>query len=426
METVEAYLQRKHRELRLLNDCLRTPLPLTHPRSVAEVIQHKFQLTAALKAEHALQDWDVTETAWAHPAQRRSGPFEFSYDYQRADLDVRGPSFYDLEKNGISDTAYTNSGMAAIAAVLFASARLLGQADILIPPGSYGETQELIEGYVRHLRLVAQRRTLEEAIAHTRSPRMMLLDSSAPAAAFEATLRYTSLALDLLIFDTTCFSASSGRIRRVLNWARRCNVPVAMVRSHTKLDSLGAEYGRLGSAVFIHWENHCASRSKLKNLPGEMRNALRLLGGAALPAHFPPYVGMPAYRELTNKRMAAILRNGRRSSRYFASALPDLTAELRFAHGLYVTLKSVNPLDEKKARKAAAELSEDLGRAGLPIRHAGSFGFDFAATEWFRNATTSQYSIRVAVPDFPTALWDELTQAIAKWWLTHQRKCAAA
>jgi hypothetical protein len=426
METIEAYLQRKHRELRLLNECLRTPLPLTHPRSVAEIIRHKFQLTAAMKAEHALQDWDVTETAWAHPAQHRSGPFEFSYDYQRADLDVRGPCFYDLEKNGTSDTVYTNSGMAAIAAVLFASARLLGEADILVPPGSYGETQELIEGYVRPLRLVAQRHTVEEAIAHARTPRMMLLDSCAPACAFEATLRCRSLALDLLIFDTTCFSASSGRIRRVLNWAKKCNVPVAMVRSHTKLDSLGAEYGRLGSAVFVCWEKNWAGRSKLKNLPVEMRNALRLLGGAALPAHFPPYVGTPAYRELTNKRMAAILRNGLRSSRYFASALPDLTAELRFAHGLYVTLKSAKPLDETTARKAAAELSDDLGRAGLPIRHAGSFGFDFAATEWFRDATTSQYSVRVAVPDLPTALWDELTKAIAQWWLTHQRHCAAA
>jgi len=426
METIEAYLQRKHRELRLLNDCLRTPLPLTHPRSVAEVIRHKFQLTAALKAEHALQDWDVTETAWAHPANRRSGPFEFSYDYQRADLDVRGPSFYDLQKNTASDTVYTNSGMAAIAAVLFASARLLGDADIVVPPGSYGETQELIETYIGHLRLVAQRRSLEEAIGYAHSPRMMLLDSSVPASAFGAALRCTSLALDLLIFDTTCFSAHSSRIRRVLNWARTCNVPVAMLRSHTKLDSLGAEYGRLGSVVFVCWENKWAGQSNLKCLPTETRNALRLLGGAALPAHFPPYVGLPAYRDLTNKRMAAILRNTRRSSRYFASALPGLTAQLHFAHGLYVTLKSAKPLDETTARQAAAELSEDLGRTGLPIRHAGSFGFDFAATEWFRDPATSQYSVRIAVPDLPPPLWDELTKAIAQWWLAHQHKSAAA
>lgn len=71
METVEAYLERKHQELRLLNCCLTSPLPLTCPRSVAEVIRHKFQLTAALRAEHTLHDWAITETAWAHSGRRR-------------------------------------------------------------------------------------------------------------------------------------------------------------------------------------------------------------------------------------------------------------------------------------------------------------------------------------------------------------------
>ncbi len=71
-------------------------------------------------------------------------------------------------------------------------------------------------------------------------------------------------------------------------------------------------------------------------------------------------------------------------------------------------------------------MSDDLRRAGLPIRHAGSFGFDFAATEWFHDATTDRYSVRVAVPDLPTAIWDELTDAIAAWWFAHQGRSAAA
>jgi hypothetical protein len=418
METLEGYLGRKHQELRLLNACLSSPLPLTSPRSVSDVIKHKFQLTAALRAEHALHDWAVTETAWTQAGQRASGPFLFRYDYQRADLEVRGPSFYEHDDGWTPEAIYTASGMAAISALLLASARVIGPADILVLPGSYGETLELIEGYARHLRLVTLTGPLEEVIGATAAPRIVLLDSCAPARAFEAVLRVRRPVVDLLALDTTCFSSGSGRIRRVLRWAGRSAIPVVMVRSHTKLDSLGAEYGRLGSAVFVHRESNdpWASRPELKELPAEMRNAIRLLGGAALPAHFPPYIGTSLYRTLTNRRVAAILRNGRRTARHFASALAGLTAELHFVHGLYVTLRSTKPLEEATARRAAAEMSDELSQAGFPIRHAGSFGFDFAATEWFHDATTDRYSVRIAIPDLPTALWDDLTEAVARWW----------
>ena len=70
-------------------------------------------------------------------------------------------------------------------------------------------------------------------------------------------------------------------------------------------------------------------------------------------------------------------------------------------------------------------MSNDLAQAGLPIQHAGSFGFDFVATEWFRNPTTDRYSVRIAVPDLPTAIWDDLVEAIAWWWSAHQRRGAA-
>ncbi|NOJ45463.1 hypothetical protein [Bradyrhizobium archetypum] len=425
METVEAYLDRKHTELRLINDCLRHPLPLTCPRSVSEVIRHKFQLTAALKAEQALHDWNVTETAWAHPSQRRIGPFEFRYDYQRADLDVRGPSFYELERSAI-ETVYTASGMAAISALLLASARVIGTADILVLPGSYGETQEFIEGYADRLRMITLNPSTDGTASRRSAPSQLLLDSSASAPAFEAGLRRLDAVPDLLIFDTTCFSSGSGRIRRVLGHARKLAIPVVMVRSHTKLDSLGAEYGRLGSVVFVDWAKNVRGGSKIRELPAETRNAVRLLGGAAVPAHFPPYIGTPLYRALTNKRIAAILRNSRRASRYFATALSGLTAELHFVHGLYVTVSSQQPLDEATAKRAAAEMSRDLARAGLPIQHAGSFGFDFAATEWFHNPTTHRYSVRIAVPDLPSAIWDDLVAAIAQWWPAHQGQVAAA
>ena len=427
METVGSYLGRKYEELRLLNGCLRKPLTLARPRSIADVIRYKFQLTAALKAERAFHDRAATEAAWTDLAQPDSGLFKFRYDYQRADLDVRGPSFYEFSGDTTSETVYTASGMAAISALLLASAQVIAKADILILPSSYGETQELIKSHARHLRLVALKRQPEEGEALKSSTRVLLLDSSAPAVEFEAALR-TIRPTDLLIFDTTCFSGNSIRIRRVVNWARERRLPLVLVRSHTKLDSLGVEYGRLGSVTFVNYEKNVswADRSKFSDLPGHVRSAIRLLGGAALPAHFPPYIGLPAYRELSHRRLAAILRNGRRSSRYFRAALPDLTEEIRFAHGLYLTLKASRRLDEATTRRAAAQLSENLGRMGFPIRHAGSFGFDFAATEWSHNAATGRYSIRISVPDLPSRLWDDLTASIARLWSTHQGECVMA
>lgn len=419
METIQAYLERKHRELRLLNDCLSHPVQLSCLRSVDDVIKSKFQVTAALRADHELRDWKATETAWSHAAHPASGAFVFSYDYQRADLKVRGPSFYQGESGCANETIYTASGMAAISALLLACAQVVGKADILVMPGCYGETIELIERFVPHLRLVILKLPLCDAFARIGSRRILLLDSSAPAGAFEAALRTDGAGLDLLVFDTTCFAGGSGRIRRVLGWARRCRIPVVMVRSHTKLDSLGAEYGRLGSAVFIE-DAPGSIGSICAHLARETRDAVRLLGGAALPAHFPPYVGTAAYWRLTRRRIAAILRNGRRMSRYFASELAGLSAELHFTHGLYVTLRGRHPLDEASARQAAALMSRDLSGEGFPIRHAGSFGFDFAATEWFHDATNDRYSVRVAVPDLPSELWDDLSAAIARWWRSNQ------
>lgn len=421
MESIRTYLERKHEELRLLNDCLRKPLDMARPRSVDDLVRSKFQITAALRAEHELLGWKATETAWSQTADTASGPFAFSYDYQRADLTVRGPPFYELDGGSASTVIYTASGMAAISAVLLASAQILEKADILVLPGSYGETLELIQGFIPQLRIEALKLPLGEAFAAANSPRILLLDSCSFAGAFEAALRCDGSGLDLLVFDTTCFAGRSGRIRRVLRWARRCNIPLVLVRSHNKLDSLGAEYGRLGSVVFVQGnEQQRAGGADWTRLASETRNAVRLLGGAALPAHFPPFAGSAAYWTLTKKRVAAILRNGRSAARYFAATLPTLSAELHFAHGLYVTLRGKRPLDEAAARQAAEDMSCELRRQGFPIRHAGSFGFDFAATEWFHDATSDQYSVRVAVADLPTELWNELTAAIARWWQAHQ------
>jgi hypothetical protein len=315
--------------------------------------------------------------------------------------------------------------MAAISALLFACARVISEADILAAPGSYSETLELIETHARHLRLVQVKQGESQASCSSERPQILLFDSCVPAIIYDSLLNSTRPHLDLVVFDTTCFAASSGRIRHVLSWADRWQIPVVLVRSHTKLDSLGVEYGRLGSAAFVTSKGGSCASEDIKNLALEMRNSIRLFGGAALPAHFPPFVGGKRYRALTNRRIAGILRNSRRAARHFALTLSGSAAELHFVHGLYLTLASDRMSSEQQARQTASEMARDLSNAGLPLRHAGSFGFDFFATEWFHHAASDRYAVRLAIADLPTQLSDELVQAIAEWWSHYERSSSA-
>ncbi|WP_371818022.1 hypothetical protein [Bradyrhizobium sp. CCBAU 53421] len=338
MESAEAYFDRKFEELKLLNSCLADPLSIDRPDSVADVIRNKFELTAALRAAHEIQDWNATETAWSGSARPTSGPFRFQYDYQRADLSVEGPSFYALDERLIRQSIYTASGMAAIASLLFAFCNSIGSAEVIALKGSYGETLELIDGYARQLQLVVG--SIDDFCIKGDYRRILLLDSCIGSRDFHDTVNCIKPLFDLIIFDTTCFTSSSGRIEQVVRWSRRWGIPLILVRSHNKLDSLGAEYGRLGSVTFMRNEfaTDGFSESCFEELINETSNAIRLLGNAALPAHFPPYVGTLSYHRLTRRRAASILCNGRFASRYFAAALQGLASQLQSVHGLYVTL----------------------------------------------------------------------------------------
>ena len=66
------------------------------------------------------------------------------------------------------------------------------RADIIVLPGTYGETIELIESHARHLRLIKLNCPLKEPFAKTNSPRIL---RSIPALLLErSTLFYAATA----------------------------------------------------------------------------------------------------------------------------------------------------------------------------------------------------------------------------------------
>jgi len=95
---------------------------------------------------------------------------------------------------------------------------------------------------------------------------------------------------------------------------------------------------------------------------------------------------------------------------------------MHFTHGLYVTLRPTKDIDEGGTRQLVEKMCSDIRRGGLPLHHAGSFGFDFASAEWARDAVSDQYVVRIAFADLPTAMSDEICSAIASWWKMQERR----
>ena len=226
---------------------------------------------------------------------------------------------------------YTSSGMAALAAVVLAIGQVLRGASIALEPSGYPETAELLQTYGTGLGL----RSLTPDQGPTR---VRLRDSGSPRypGPFDPT------GLDLLVFDTTCLTASSGRIRAVLRTATRAGTAVALVRSHTKLDSLGIEYGRLGSVVLAA---PAGAKPLAERLVPALRTAIRLTGAAAVPEHLPPFVGSKSWRTLTRARVSHIIRNNRRAARALGARC--------YHHGLFFTLDLGANWTEDQARNAA-------------------------------------------------------------------------
>lgn len=417
METERAYFRRKWQELSLIARCLSPPTSRLAPSTIEGVIETKFRLAAALKAQHAIRCWQSTETCWQPAAPIRAGPFKFAYRYQRADLAVaEGPFPYGspdrLAGAEIQQLTYACSGMAAISAVLLALSRPAGTM-LLYRGGCYKETLELAASWIPGLDLVAAE-CAKRPEKTGEGEQVMWLEAPL-SGSMGAGKREWSDEIGLAVFDTTCFHPRSGRIRQAAAWARHSNIPLILVRSHTKLDSLGIEYGRLGSAVFLGFPEVPGFRTaRLRELARQVQELVRLLGSAALPAHFCPFAAGPDYVRLSLRRSAALLRNGRLLAYILRRELGS-SALRAYPHGLFAALMPPYPWGDAEATAAADDIAASLARQRLPVRHAGSFGFDFAAVESFFDTQIDRYVVRIAPGDLPSAVCARVAEGIASW-----------
>ncbi len=319
------------------------------------------------------------------------------YRYQRQDFSVEGAAaplevFYpNLRSNRRAVGRFTRSGQSAMLGLWLAlRSRRPGAEARLLSPQIYFESWRVLQSL---------------GVACSGTGRLGLLDSSTLAA---DPLRYLAgVDLDALVVDTTTWDLSSPDIQRIIDWAEAQRLPLFVVRSHLKLDCLGAEYGLLGSVVLLSEDEEALGTALVESLS---------LGGLlAVHEDLYPFLWDPEFLRLTAARTARIQTTTRAivgALEPFLAARSERLRIERFGHDLFFIVYYRG--GSAHCPDAFVELARD---ADVPARYCDSFGFDFPSLTnvILRHPETGECSIRICSGDDPRR--SEATAALLRRYL---------
>lgn len=400
--TFARYLARKRAELALVAEA--TPPPAPADGTIEALLDAKRLARAGALAARTLTWPELTETNVGRRAIEVGGRM-VSWSYQRFDLAITGGGPYVGALAGEAvqhDTVWAGSGMAAIAALVIALDSG-GVRRLVTGTDTYFETTWVAE---RVAGLAVQRLGVSGAVAAPAGPWALWLCSIGHESHLPMLATLAS-GPRVVVLDTTCYSASGCEVAAVVDACAAAAVPLVLVRSHLKLDGLGVELGRLGSATFV-LADRAAPRTRtwaLRLLAGHAE-ALARAGGAVNPLHLPP-LSTPTRERAAALRLTALRRANRRA----ATALATCTNATvrRHHHDLFFTIECGSPRAGQLDVLAAA-----LRRVGVPARRAPSFGLDTTHVDHYVDLARQREVTRFAVSDLPDTLVDRLVEVVAQ------------
>lgn len=433
-KTTAEYLCRKRRELTTLNAKLRVPCIIPDALGMDDVIELKFRIRSMLLAE-AITGYSLyTETNSIAGAVHAYYDYRLDYYYQRYDLSIHGPDIYPhlgamgADGGALLRTLYAASGMSALAALFFSLDRAGATAwSVVAYADTLFETQHLIAQMTcLELRTAATpeelHRTLADLMPGERGICLLLDSILAGDYAAETLLRLQPHTVDLLLFDTTCYEIGSDRIARAIDIASVLNIPLVLVRSHLKLGFLGVEYGRLGSLVLAAGAAVPEpGRKLLEALAVLARDTISVTGMGPVVAHLIPFAGDPEFRALNRERIERIAENNAMGAEHLHRALrAEGFHVVAYHHGMFLSIEFPQRLDRDSVLPIVEQLCASAIARGMPVRRAGSFGFDFIAVSDFVDLRRSAPCIRVALSDHPAHIILSFCDFLAQWCLDRQ------
>lgn len=315
----------------------------------------------------------------------------FRYSYARFDSyinysDFLSDFYYINNKKYKTKLFFTNSGMSAITSLLMALKQICKDYKFLFPDKDvYFETYDFYNKYIKE-------NTCGER-------KIVYIDTIAKLFDAGKYLNFLNVNNDIfaIIIDTTCFMPSD--LKKFISNILEKNIFCILIRSHTKLDMLGAELSSLGSLLYLIPNDIGDNEFEIiKKIIAESYYVLGKFGSLCLPENFPEIIFDKSFKKINEQRIKRIEKNNYSLFTYLKDSINRgrviLPAHKKFV--LYIIDNNIscndqNEIIEKKIKK--------LVNNDCQLYSACSFGFDYIALDSYYDINEKNYVIRISMND---------------------------
>lgn len=354
-------------------------------KTIKGISKRKRYLQSKLIKQFLNKNYMIRNTNVNHKTLEE-GNFKFSYDYQRYDIKITQKDYLDFFYSCKEKDYYyyfTNCGMSSLYAAFTAFKKHHFTIDRI--GNVYVEIERMLDEYL-----------IEEK---ENKGKVLYIDSSSYIDLNELLKDKDLSVYQAFIFDTTDYL--DDLCLPIINKLLEYNKIVCLVRSHIKLDMLGAEWNKLGSICVINPKNISKEDKKLSNELKESINiVLSVIGGFAYPENIPLIWNNPKFKEVNTKRVELIKKN----SKYLYDRLLEVFTEEEICypfHQMFVLLRINHKLTLEEVDKEIDKYIKDCKYKGL-INFADSFGLDYYALSNYWESMAAEYpDVRIIVPDYP-------------------------
>ena len=249
--------------------------------SLEQYIEIKRNELLSFQEKHRLNitnsDVEEDKTIFTNPK------ISFRYSYARFDSYINYSDFltdfyYINNKKYKTKLFFTNSGMSAITSLLMALKQICKDYQFLFPDKDvYFETYDFYNKYIKE-------NTCGER-------KIVYIDTIAKLFDADKYLNFLNVNnyIFAIIIDTTCFMPSD--LKKFISNILEKNIFCILIRSHTKLDMLGAELSSLGSLLYLIPNDIGDNEFEIiKKIIAESYYVLGKFGSLCLPENFPEII----------------------------------------------------------------------------------------------------------------------------------------